>query len=337
MKSPSFNTRMPAHTNQLMDVAEVSALIEVGAQLALAGRAEALQALPKGNWIGGTTPYFMTAEGGQIVDASKVFVSDFSDAAGVSVQCYASDELERISADAPANGFALAILPYGSVTHERFATEAASYPMAFLRPTVGWIAGFDLSDANGEALVFDGRTGAAHRDHAAVLHVALEDEALVSVEIVNLFRPDEGDVIHFESDSFTPDVCIVNGERRGFADYLRERGLEGGQLPLIGDFSGVNLNASIRAVDGDKVALYAPVFTSVDYRFAAPVGDYAGAFQGALAARSDEGTMWSCNCILNFLFGELEGKAIGGVAGPITFGEIAYQLLNQTLVRVRAL
>lgn len=337
MKLPSFNTRLPAQTNQLMDVAEAAALISVGARLAVAGRAEALKALPNGNWIGGTTPYFMTAEGGRIVDDTQVFVTDFSDAAGVSVQCYSADELERISADAPANGFALTILPFGSVTHERFATEAASYPMAFLRPTVGWIAGFDLSDAQGEALVFDGRTGTAHRDHAVVLHVALDDEALVSVEIVNLFRPDEGDVIRFEGDSFTPETCIVNGVRRCFADYIRERGLEDGHLPLIGDFSGVNLNASIRAVDGDSVALYAPVFTSVDYRFAAPVGDYASAFQTALSARSDDGTMWSCNCILNFLFGELEGKAIGGVAGPITFGEIAYQLLNQTLVRVRAL
>jgi hypothetical protein len=42
-----------------------------------------------------------------------------------------------------------------------------------------------------------------------------------------------------------------------------------------------------------------------------------------------------CNCILNFMFGELEGKAIGGVQGPVTFGEIAYQLLNQTMVVIR--
>ena len=43
----------------------------------------------------------------------------------------------------------------------------------------------------------------------------------------------------------------------------------------------------------------------------------------------------ACICILNCLFGELEGKAIGGVAGPATFGEIAYQLLNQTMVVVK--
>ena len=41
---------------------------------------------------------------------------------------------------------------------------------------------------------------------------------------------------------------------------------------------------------------------------------------------------FSCNCILNYLYSELEGKKTGGITGPITFGEIAYQLLNQTMV-----
>jgi hypothetical protein len=86
---------------------------------------------------------------------------------------------------------------------------------------------------------------------------------------------------------------------------------------------------------GGKVALYAPVFPGVDYKFAKPVGDYAAAFRQRLSGVDSNGVAMSCNCILNFLFGELEGKAIGGVEGPITFGEIAYQLLNQTMVMVR--
>jgi hypothetical protein len=44
---------------------------------------------------------------------------------------------------------------------------------------------------------------------------------------------------------------------------------------------------------------------------------------------------FSCNCILNFLFGGLEGQKIGNLQGPVTFGEIGYQLLNQTLVVLR--
>jgi hypothetical protein len=65
------------------------------------------------------------------------------------------------------------------------------------------------------------------------------------------------------------------------------------------------------------------------------VPDYAAAFRARLADYDASGAAFSCNCILNFLFGELEGKAIGGVEGPVTFGEIAYQLLNQTMVVVR--
>ena len=42
--------------------------------------------------------------------------------------------------------------------------------------------------------------------------------------------------------------------------------------------------------------------------------------------------IFSCNCILNYLYGNLEGKTTPPYAGPVSFGEVAYQLLNQTLV-----
>lgn len=67
------------------------------------------------------------------------------------------------------------------------------------------------------------------------------------------------------------------------------------------------------------------------------VGNYAEAFRQRLTERDHSGAVWACNGILNVLFGELEGKAIGGVEGAITFGEIGYQLLNQTFVTVRVL
>ena len=54
-----------------------------------------------------------------------------------------------------------------------------------------------------------------------------------------------------------------------------------------------------------------------------------------LAGYRTDGVSFSCNCILNFLFGELEGQKIGDLHGPVTFGEIGYQLLNQTLVVLR--
>jgi hypothetical protein len=35
---------------------------------------------------------------------------------------------------------------------------------------------------------------------------------------------------------------------------------------------------------------------------------------------------------LNFIYGGLEGKKTGDITGPMTFGEIACRLLNQTMV-----
>ena len=47
-----------------------------------------------------------------------------------------------------------------------------------------------------------------------------------------------------------------------------------------------------------------------------------------------ETNAFTCNCILNYVHSSLEGRRTGDVVGPMTFGEIAYQLLNQTLVYV---
>lgn len=44
------------------------------------------------------------------------------------------------------------------------------------------------------------------------------------------------------------------------------------------------------------------------------------------------GAAFSCNCILNHLYGQLEGQRTGRFTGPMTFGEIAFLLLKQTLV-----
>ena len=67
-------------------------------------------------------------------------------------------------------------------------------------------------------------------------------------------------------------------------------------------------------------------------RHAAPVADYVSAFLSRLPTELGGSLAFSCNCVLNYLHSGLEGRKTGDVVGPITFGEIAYQLLNQTLV-----
>ena len=335
MKSLNLAISEGQRINGLMSLGDAGALIEAGASLSIAGRAEALARLPKGRWIGGTTPYFMTDHGGCIVGAEQVFVTDFSGLGSVSTAIYDEHNMEMITTEAPENGFALAIIPFQSKCHERFAKEAGSYPLAFLRPTVGWIAGFDLNEAGASALVFDGISGEAHANKVAVLHIDLPTEALPLVEIVNLFSADGVEEFHFEESSFSPKYVVVNGQRQLFADYVRARGREDASLPLVGDYSGARINASLRCIDGDVVHLYAPVFPDVSYSFAGPVTNFVSTFRETLANQPHDGSLWSCNCILNYLFGELQGQVIGGCAGPVTFGEIAYQLVNQTLVEVR--
>jgi hypothetical protein len=324
-------------TNQLMTVAQVSELILSGAALALAGPRQALEQLPTGTWVGGTIPYFMLPEGGTVVNDLRIFVTDLSSIGTVRVAVHAADDLAGIARNAPDNGFSFTIIPAGSAAHRVFAAEAANYEGAFLKPTVGWIAGVHLSElGRATPMVFDGTTLTAHDNAAVVAYVELSADKMATLEIVNLFEPDVGDVLRFEATSFQVSECLVNGEKVGLAEYVRRRGLEHGRLPLVGDYAGARINVSLQSVgDDDVVNLYAPVFPGVEYRFAKPVPDYAMAFRAQLAQVDPKGVVLGCNCILNFLFGELEGKAIGGIAGPVTFGEIAYQLLNQTLVMVR--
>jgi hypothetical protein len=91
------------------------------------------------------------------------------------------------------------------------------------------------------------------------------------------------------------------------------------------------VNVSIRAVDQAKrqVDFYAPVFEDMEYRLAKPPGTLP-----AIGPDEGGGVNFSCNCILNYLYGKLEGQRTGRYTGPMTFGEIAFLLLNQTLVHL---
>lgn len=324
--------------NELITIEAAAELIRRGVPLSLAGPESALDQLPAGPWIGGTIPYFMVASGGTVVTEGRVFATDLSSIGSVRFASYGPDELAGIAGNAPDHGFALAIIPAGGRSHANFAANAANYPDAFLKPTVGWIAGVHLSDlGRATPKVYDGRTAARLDDRAVVAYVTLPPEALLSIEIVNLFTPDGTDVLRFDETSSHVRECLVNGQRVAFAPYLRQRGLDTCTLPLVGDFAGAHVNVSLQGIDAAQgmVNLYAPVFAGVDYHFAKPLADYAAAFRGRLADVDPSGVVLGCNCILNFMFGKLEGQAIGGVAGPVTFGEIAYQLLNQTMVMVR--
>jgi hypothetical protein len=166
-----------------------------------------------------------------------------------------------------------------------------------------------------------------------VLHVQLPDNVFAQIDIVNIFERDENSPeIKFYIDNFDVLNCLIDGVDTNLANYIKDNNIDP-KLPLMADYSGASINVSIKEVDTENglVSFYAPVFESKIYKFAKPVNDYVSKFEVDtldIETNSD----FSCNCILNYLYGELENKKISNVKGPVTFGEIGYQLLNQTLV-----
>jgi hypothetical protein len=321
--------------NVLTTHEEAGRLIESGAALLVAGDESVLARLPRGQWIGGTIPYFMTEQGG-VMDRSRVFVTTLPPFARVaSIATYDVATLPTIPEDYPENGCSFIILPAESSVHLAFAQDAASYRGVFNSPLVGWIAGLHLDDiASAKAKVIDGRSGQMLTDRAIAMHSALQPGKAARVDILNLFTQGGGDVLTFPRTGFHVTDCFVNGAPHNFADYLAEHKIDI-RLPLVANYTGAMVNVSFRNVDTKKreVSLYAPVFDGTEYRIAAPVNDYPAEFAREMTKRAVH-PVFSCNCILNYVYAGLEGKRTGDVSGPITFGEIAYMLLNQTLVYV---
>ena len=318
----------------LLSITEVAELIQSGKTLSLAADENLLATLPKGAWIGGSIPYFVAEEGG-LQTRDKIFVTEISEAAGnpVTFVSYSLETIKNIAVEAPENGFTVLIVPALSAMHAEYANHARDYDEMFMKPIVGWVAGVHLDDLGKVTpKVFNGQSGEVLENAAVALHVSLPADKMAQVKILNLFKQGEGDVITFPVTGFGVTDCLVNGEQTNFADYATLHSLDL-SLPLVADYNGAQINTSFQAIDAanHQVNFYAPVFAGIEYRQAAPVGDYVTEFD-QLAAGQHLNTQFSCNCILNYLYGKLEGRKTGDLTGPMTFGEIAYQLLNQTLV-----
>lgn len=319
----------------LNSVAEVQNKIRAGKNLLLAGEESLLRRLPQGNWIAGTIPYFMDKNGG-VHSTSDIFVTELPEYASVaSVREYTEAMLSSVCQDAPENGFSVLILPAGSQAHTSYAQNFPRYPGAFLKPIVGWVSGVDVSEiGKREARVFCGVSGKDSAQNAVVMHVTLPEGKQADIDIINLFQQGDGDRISFTSSGFGAEDCQINGKATNLARYMTDHNVDS-RLPLTANYNGSIVNVSVQSVDkkAGTVKFYAPVFVGMEYKFAKPVVDYVASFNAA-APTSGPAAAFSCNCILNYLYAGLDGKRTGTLTGPITFGEIAHQLLNQTLVRL---
>lgn len=325
---------MSALTHRLASVDEAATLIRAGRPCCIAGEEALLMQLPRGCWIGGTIPYFM-ADAGGTCSRQEVFVTELpTGRLPAQVRTYDRGRLSRLCADGPEHGFSVMVLPAFSAVHEAFAEEAPGYEDMYLKPLVGWIAGKHLDDAEARPRVVDGSTGERLDNAAVVLHLPLPASALVHVDIINLFTPGEGPVIEFEQGGFSGGDCRIDGRPANLHDWWLSHQADP-RWPLVADYHGALVNVSFKALDAQarRVEFYAPVFPGVAYRLARPLPDYSAAFAQAAAGRALSGDpVFCCNCILNYLHGQLQGRRTGRFHGPMTFGEIGYQLLNQTLV-----
>lgn len=318
----------------LLPPSAAAQIISAGRPCCVAGDEALLRRLPRGRWVGGTIPYFM-AESGGLCTREAVFVTELPlHGGGPLLARYDRSDLDRICTESPENGFSLLVLPAFSGVHEAFAQEAPGYPDMYMKPLVGWVAGVHLDDIGKVApRVFDGSTGEALADAAVALHVPVDERQRVHVDIVNLFEQQAGPVIEFAAGGFAAGECRIDGQAANLHDWMVRTGHDT-KLPLVADYCGAMVNVSIKRLDaaGRRVEFYAPVFPGTPYRPAQPVPDYVSRFGQALAQQQPPSEpVFSCNCILNYAYGGLEGRRVS-VQGPATFGEIGYQLLNQTLV-----
>ncbi|GAB0119710.1 DUF6976 family protein [Acidisoma sp. 7E03] len=319
----------------LMTVAEVSALIEQDHVLLLAGSEALLASLPAGRWVGGTAAYFMTEAGGTPCD-DRIFVNDLTPVvASGHVRSYNARELRDIGQHYSSHGFTALIVPGLSPLLEDFARNVRSYPGVFQSPLFGWVSGVGLDQIGKRTPKSFAGSGTAHADRAAALHVTLPPNKRGRLDTINLFEPGDGPVLTFPVEGFetVEDDCLIDGKPGNLAAYINAAGIDI-QLPLVADYNGALINVSIRSIDDIEcsVEFFAPVFKEVEYRFARPVDNYMARFEQKLEGLQGTSITLSCNCILNYLYAELEGKQTGPITGPISFGEIAHMLLNQTLV-----
>lgn len=314
----------------LMTLEETVLLINDGKILHIAADDSLLEKLPKGNWIGGTTPYFISDDGG-VLTKEKLFVNEIDYADEVRIASYGKYNIFQVVEECYDNGLTMLIMPYGSAVATKYAKEAPEVEELLMHPTVGWIAGADL-EAGGQIKVYDGTSGQCYTDKAVAMYIKLPSNKTAMINIINIFADDKTDpVIKFYDNDLSVTKCSVNGQDVDFAEYIAKKNIDT-KMPLVADYNGSYINTSIKGVENGTVSFYAPVFKGIEYRFATNVKDYATELKTRIEAAGAHAPVLCCNCILNYLHGDLAGKKMAPYTGPVTFGEIAYQLVNQTLV-----
>jgi hypothetical protein len=328
---------------------EAARMIGEGRVLLLAGTEEDLGRLPEGCWIGGTAGYFMTPQGCAAA-GGQIFYADFTAIAiGASWRSFDAGDIHGLAQYYPENGFAILLLPGFSKLLGEVAGRIMEFDGLYNLPLMGWVSAVALEGLphilprEARPKTFAG-SGQAAAERAAVLYISLPAQYFAQLHIANLFAPGTGPEIRFlQPGQFSNGDCMIGGTRGNLARYIAEQDIDR-RLPLVADHEGALLNVSILPADGERLIFLSPVSPALTYRFAEEVLDYATEFARAAAEIELDQAAHACICALHHHYAGLtygiDGAATNpnkmplpgpDITAPITFGQIAYTVLNQTL------
>jgi len=309
-------------------------MITDGRVLLLAGEETLLAQLPPGRWIGGTAAQFLTPQGSVPARGLLLFTDITSLALHTEQRHLDAASLHRIARHYPQNGFAVLIVPGFSALLLRLTSEILDYQGVYDMPLTGWVSAVDLAEIGQRTPKTFAGTPHARDDCAAVMYVTLPETAFAQLRIVNLFTPGSGPEIRVPAHGFhISGDCLIDGEPQNLARYMETQNIDP-SLPLIADQEGAMLNVSILRNDAQSgtVSVFAPVSPALTYRFAETILDYQEEF---VRAASDLGPaeemVFSSLGVLNLQYAALAERHGLSLSAPVSFGEIAYTVLNQTL------
>ena len=314
---------------------EVIDFINAGRIMLLTGSEKALSGLPKGNWIAGTSLYVVDYEGKS--EEEKIFVDDFTlIAKSCKVAVYDKNNIKDIAVNGFDNGFAVVTMPIDSEVYYEFSINALSFDSMFKNPVVGYVAATKFEDYGKKSpKTSSGLDGNLTSDLAVVLYVELPDYLTARAEIENFETIDTNTPeIVFPKDGFTQSECTIDGKPGNIADYFENvvKPKLGGYTQMITSQNGALINRDVKIVDTKKgeVTFFSPTYAGDKYFLVKNGADYLKMFNDKLGSkRSDIATCFSC--ISYFFGGNFEGRHVVK-NGVYAFGEIAYQLLNKTIV-----
>lgn len=326
------NADLVAH-RAMASVAEVGSLIKAGHILILAGAEDDLAKLPPGNWIGGTAAGFLIRDG-LAETAGQLIYADLSPIATRTVlRVVSARQLRNLSQFYPENGFAMIIMPGQSDLLRAIATRMPDWPSLYNTPLVGWVSGVPLSEiGRRQPSIFCG-TGKPRHDRAAIMYVSLPENMFAELNVVNPFSVASCTAIRFFEKGYDiRDLCQLNGQRVRL-NQLISTGKIDPTLPLLADKDGALLNNSIIAHDPEagRVTFLNPVDPALTYRFAELPVSFSDSFAKASEGINPATATLSSICVAGLRhFDETMRHRLPAIA-PVTFGQIGYTLLTQTI------